>query len=103
MPEEYEPAHPFAWRADPRAEPGELLMPDRIGPGEHEARLRELGAHRAAGQLQQRPAAREGGLFKRSWWQFFPRQWLEDENLGSLPRFSALVESWDTSFKDLQR
>ncbi len=105
LPECFEPAHPFAWRGDPRKEQGELLMPDRIGPPEHAARERELGAHRAAGQLQQRPAAREGSILKRSGWRFFPRAWLEDAADGSFhwhgPRLTGIVQSWDTSFKDL--
>ncbi len=101
LPEEYEPAHPYAWRGDPRLEPGELLMPERVGQLEHEARARELGAHRAAGQLQQRPAAREGAILKRDAWRFFPRRWLEDDEFAHLPRFTELIQSWDTSFKDL--
>jgi predicted phage terminase large subunit-like protein len=100
LPEEYEPAHPFAWRGDPRVEPGELLMPDRVGQVEHEARVLVLGSHRAAGQLQQRPAAREGEILKRAAWRFFPPAWLEDAELHYLPKFSGLVQSWDTAFKD---
>lgn len=103
LPEEYEPSHPFVYPDDPRAEPGELLMPDRIGALEHANRVTVLGAHRAAGQLQQRPAAREGAILKRSGWRFFPKAWLEDGPSGFVwhgPRFSQLVQSWDTSFKD---
>jgi predicted phage terminase large subunit-like protein len=100
LPEEYEPSHPFVWPGDPRTEPGELLMPDRIGAAENEARKLVLGAHRAAGQLQQRPAAREGAILKRSGWRFFPARWLEDTELAHLPRFSSLTQSWDTAFKD---
>ena len=100
LPEEYEPDHPYAWRGDPRSQPGELLMPERVGPVEHEQRVRALGAHRAAGQLQQRPAAREGAILKRSGWRFYPADWLEDGERHHLPRFSALVQSWDTAFKD---
>ncbi len=101
LPEEYEPAHPFAWAGDPRRAAGELLMPERIGPAEHAARAQVLGAHRAAGQLQQRPAAREGSILKRSGWRFFPRGWLEDGAPNGFPRFTGLLQSWDTSFKDL--
>ena len=103
LPEEYEPAHPYAWRGDPREEAGDLLMPERVGPAEHEQRVRVLGAHRAAGQLQQRPAAREGAILKRSGWRFFPRSFLEYDGLHALPRFASLVQSWDTSFKDHAR
>lgn len=100
LPEEYEPAHPFVWPDDPRSEPGELLMPDRVGEVEHRERVRTLGSHRAAGQLQQRPAAREGAILKRAAWRFFPRAWLEDDGRHYLPQFTGLVQSWDTAFKD---
>ena len=101
LPEEYEPSHPFVWPDDPRVEAGELLMPERVGEAEHAERVRTLGAHRAAGQLQQRPAAREGAILKRDAWKFYPPRWLEDEDRHKLPRFRQLVQSWDTSFKDL--
>lgn len=100
LPEEYEPAHPYAWHGDPRVEPGELLMPERVGALEHEQRLQVLGAHRAAGQLQQRPAAREGAILKRSGWRYFPAAYLEDDQLHHLPAFTSVVQSWDTAFKD---
>lgn len=100
LPEEYESAHPYCWQGDPRSVEGELLMPERIGPAEHLSRLRDLGAHRSAGQLQQRPAAREGAILKRDAWRFFPSRWLEDGELQHLPRFTGLVQSWDTAFKD---
>jgi predicted phage terminase large subunit-like protein len=99
LPERYEASHPFVWPDDPRAE-GELLCPERVSEVENAERLRTLGEHRAAGQLQQRPAAREGAILKRSGWRFFPARWLEDGELAHLPAFTAIVQSWDTSFKD---
>lgn len=101
LPEEYEPAHPFAWRGDWRTQAGELLWPEVFGETEHQRRALNLGAHRAAGQLQQRPSAREGAILKRDAWKFYPPRWLEDEDRHKLPRFRQLVQSWDTSFKDL--
>lgn len=65
LPMEYEPKHQFAWPGDPRTEEGELLWPERIGPDEVAQMRTSLGAYRAAGQLQQRPAPAEGLLFKR--------------------------------------
>lgn len=64
LPVEYEPRHPFVWPGDPRTEEGELLWPEREGPEEVEKVKASLGAQQAAGQLQQRPAPAEGGLFK---------------------------------------
>lgn len=55
--------------SDPRKEEGELMFPERF-PEKQVAELeRSLGAYATAGQLQQRPAPREGGLFKHEWFQ----------------------------------
>lgn len=63
LPARYEHDHPQVWKRDPRKE-GMLLWPEKV-PERELARLeRTLGAYAAAGQLQQRPAPREGGLFK---------------------------------------
>ena len=112
LPEEYEPNHPFVYppavsladgrvlRGDQRSEPGTLLHPERIGPGAHAERLRRLGSYRAAGQLQQRPAAHEGAILKRTYWRWFDPSLLDDERLHLLPSFTSIVSSWDTSYKD---
>ena len=34
-------------------------------------RKRELGAYRCAGQYQQAPSPREGGIIKRTWWRYY--------------------------------
>lgn len=54
---------------DPRTEPDELLFPERFGP-KGVADLKQTlsawgGDYAVAGQLQQRPAPRGGGMFKR--------------------------------------
>lgn len=52
---------------DWRTEEGELLFPERF-PAKEVARLKRIkGTYAWAGQYQQRPTAREGGLFKRAW------------------------------------
>jgi predicted phage terminase large subunit-like protein len=53
--------------ADPRTADGELLWPARFSGPVVEALKRSMGAYAAAGQLQQRPVPREGGLFRRHW------------------------------------
>ena len=67
LPARYEPDHPQAFAGDRRIETGALLWPARFG----EAEIRELevrlGSYGSAGQLQQRPAPREGGMFQRGW------------------------------------
>jgi predicted phage terminase large subunit-like protein len=54
---------------DPRAREGELMFPERFPESQVEELERSLGAYATAGQLQQRPAPREGGLFQYSWFQ----------------------------------
>lgn len=82
LPAVCESKHPFPIRttvkrkatgeiwADPRQE-GETLWPERF-PREALERIakdQSMTSHVAAGQLQQRPTAAEGGLFKREWFE----------------------------------
>lgn len=58
---------------DPRTEDGELLFPERY-PREYVDELkRTLGSYASAGQLQQRPSPRGGGIFRDEWWQYYGR------------------------------
>ncbi len=112
LPERYEKRHPYVTPAkvrlpsgklikgDAREVEGELLCSARRNERASNALAKEQSAFRAAGQLQQRPAAREGAILKRSYWQFFPPAWLEDGERHRLPRFHGLAQSWDTAFKD---
>lgn len=52
---------------DPRTYDGELIFPERFPPKEVERLKKIKGSYAWAGQYQQRPTAREGGLFKRAW------------------------------------
>lgn len=59
-------------RGDPkdwRETEGELLFPARFSAETVAELEKTLGPYATAGQLQQRPAPREGGLFKPSWFQ----------------------------------
>lgn len=49
---------------DPRKEQGELLWPARFTDANIKELERKLGSYATAGQLQQRPAPREGGMFQ---------------------------------------
>lgn len=51
---------------------GELLFPDRFPRSVVEYDKNSMGSHGAAGQLQQRPAPRTGGLFQREWFKIVP-------------------------------
>lgn len=67
LPMRFEPdrADPYDWRT----EDGELLFPARFSEETVTELERTLGPYATAGQLQQRPAPREGGLFKPSWFE----------------------------------
>ena len=54
---------------DPRTDEGELLDPVRFGRKVVDDLKRDMGAYAYAGQYQQRPAPRDGGLFKRAWFE----------------------------------
>jgi predicted phage terminase large subunit-like protein len=74
---------------DPRTKDGELLFPERF-PAAEVAKLKKAkGAYAWAGQYQQAPAPREGGLFQRAW--FKP--------IAVLPPGNA-VRSWDLGATD---
>jgi predicted phage terminase large subunit-like protein len=76
LPMKYEIDHPHATIKDrpttlgfydPRTQDGELLWPDVYTPTKVANMENNLGVYVSAGQLQQRPAPRGGGMFKREW------------------------------------
>jgi len=56
---------------DPRTEDGELMFPDRFPEAQVVALEKSLGTYATAGQLQQRPTPRGGGIFKAEWWRYY--------------------------------
>lgn len=101
LPARYEPKHPFVWPDDPRTVEGELLWPSRFSEKNLDDLAEEMNFH-IAGQLQQRPAAMEGEILKRAWWEFYPdAQDPNDlEQIKHFPRFERIVDSWDLPLKD---
>lgn len=79
----------FAEENDPLGRSlGQALCPERF----NEAQLKEIQSVMEGSFLalyQQRPAAVEGEIFKRFWWQFYT----------IAPYFERIVHSWDTAFK----
>lgn len=74
IPMRYEPGRnavtSIGWK-DPRATEGELMFPERF-PEEQVADLeRTLGSYATAGQLQQRPTPRGGGILKVAWFRYY--------------------------------
>lgn len=89
---------PIGW-SDPRTEEGELLWPERFGEEEVKGLETWMGEWRAAGQLQQRPEPRGGGIIKKDWWQVwegdnFPPM---DYKIGCLDTAYTLKEQNDPS------
>lgn len=66
LPMRFEGNHPDLYPGDPRAE-GDLLHPERTNETSLQKLETALGLYGTAGQLQQRPTPRGGGLFKRQW------------------------------------
>lgn len=62
--------------SDPRTAEGELLFPERFPESVVLELEKTLGSYASAGQLQQRPSPRGGGIFKLEWlhfWTVLPR------------------------------
>jgi len=122
LPMEYESDHPNPSRTflnfqDKRTKEGELLWPERFSKRYLDETLKPLlrswgGSYAEAGQLQQRPAPRGGGMFKKEWWRFFQTNTTgykigrpagcNDLPAEPLPdRFDWLLVSVDAAFKDV--
>ena len=68
IPQEYEGAKTFILdKEDPRNTPGDLLWPDRFDADWVASQKQALGSYAYAGQHQQRPVPREGGMIKLDW------------------------------------
>lgn len=121
LPVEYEPSHPFVYptartlpsgrsiQGDPRTEAGALLAVEYMDADRLADKTADMSAHVYAGQYQQRPAPKEGGLLKRAAWRYYPpdRSYYRQADVFTradaklhLPAFQQIVHSWDTSVKD---
>ena len=85
LPARYEPDHPHVFPADPRKKSGALLWAERFPEKEVAALEMTMGAYGSAGQLQQRPAPRQGGMFERTWFEIVP----------AAPAKARAVRGWD--------
>lgn len=74
IPMRFDPANrcttEIGW-TDPRTIEGELMFPERFGELQVTELEKTLGSYGAAGQLQQRPAPRGGGIIKESWFRMY--------------------------------
>ncbi len=106
LPARYEKKHPFVsvpitlkksgrtLPGDFREEEGELIWPQLFNEGRLHTLEVELGGYAQAGQLQQRPHPREGGLFKRAW---FTDKFVD---IGDVPKGGWRVRGWDLAATD---
>jgi predicted phage terminase large subunit-like protein len=70
---------------DWRTKDGELLFPERFSPEVIARDKIPLGSYGVAGQMQQRPSARGGIMFKRQWFKIIP----------AAPAGIRYVRGWD--------
>lgn len=85
LPARYERNHIYYCKADRRTEEGELLWPEHFNETALTDLERQLGEYAAAGQLQQRPAPRSGGMFQRHWFKI----------VTELPARRTRIRAWD--------
>jgi len=93
LPMRYDPlrAHPTRLGyADPREEDGELLFPDRFPLHVVERDEAAMGPYATAGQYNQSPEPRGGGIIKDEWWQLWDR--------AEYPGIEFIVASLDTAY-----
>ena len=100
LPARYEVGHPTHTRStlnftDPRTKEGELLWPERIDEKTLSNLERSLGTYASAGQLQQRPMPKGGGILRAEWWVPWEHQ--------DLPDIEYIIQSWDTAFSTKEK
>lgn len=88
IPMEYEPERrcvtSIGWQ-DPREKDGELMFPERFPQEVVERDKKRMRSYATAGQFQQRPVPRGGGMFKRDWFEVVP----------AAPAGCTWVRGWD--------
>ncbi len=100
LPARYEIGHPTPTQTslgftDPRTAEGDLLWPKRIDDITLTKLERSLGTYASAGQLQQRPMPKGGGILRAEWWV----PWEGDD----LPEIEYVIQSWDTAFSTKEK
>lgn len=95
IPMRYEPGRSFPTMLgyeDPRTEEGELFFPDRFPLHVVERDEALLGQYGTAGQFQQIPVPRGGGIIHPSWWQLWKP--------ATYPGIEYVVLSLDTAYTE---
>jgi predicted phage terminase large subunit-like protein len=86
---------------DPRTEEGELLFPDRFPQKVVDNYRTGMGPFAFAGQMQQAPVPRGGGIFPWDWWQLWGDP-DEPENpvFKRFPKMDYIVASLDSAYSE---
>lgn len=77
---------------DPRQEEGELLWPERFSNEAMDRLERSMGPFTFAGQIQQRPEPKGGGIIRNEWW----RVWGEGDKYP--PNIEFVLACLDTAY-----
>jgi predicted phage terminase large subunit-like protein len=118
LPMEYDPARrcetgvmwqpPWADKlepfADPRTVEGELLFPERFPRMVVDREKHHMGSYAVAGQFQQLPVPRGGGILKYDYWQDWDEAAALAHNCepGRYPAFEYVLASVDTAYTEKQ-
>lgn len=95
LPARFEAKHPQRHQYDWRTREGEPLWPERFTEKTLDTLWMRLGgpsSYAVAGQQQQRPQPREGGLFKRHWFKV----------IDAIPAGTIWVRAWDFAGTEAQ-
>lgn len=95
LPGRFEPERSFhtsiGWK-DPRTEAGALLWPERFSEPYLKRLEKSMGPFTFAGQIQQRPEPKGGGIIRREWWKL----WEPD----SYPPMDFVLGCLDTAYTE---
>lgn len=96
--------NPEPFFEDPRTEPGELLFPGRMPKWVVERDKKIMGPYAVAGQFQQSPMPRGGGIIKRDYWKLWPKEGEEFDTAGQpikrmdYPVMDYVIATVDTAY-----
>lgn len=88
---------------DPRTTEGELAFPDRFPREVVERDKKIMGSFATAGQFQQRPSPKGGGLIKRDWWQLWDDEAAQLNGVVSCEKYPTMeyvILSLDTAYTE---
>ena len=90
---------------DPREEEGELIFPARFPLEVVERDEAVMGPYATAGQFQQAPAPRGGGIVKRDWWQLYDDEEAQAQGAPGAhryPQMDYIIASLDPAYTEKQ-